>query len=1151
MNRSTECNGHAARRPRIALFREDSEVTEAISASAAVTDPGGRPTGTGVDRPARSGWRRHVPRAFAILLRTVAVLCALAAVSSAFRSGSQPVREAVDNLLIPAPANLAYAVFVAALAAALRRRKRVAYRVLVGYFALVLSLGASVAALTLLVPDRQLVDEAGRRLFTSPVERVGIWAGLAFAALALLLLLVARREFYARVRQGSALRAVGVFLGVAAVSVWLGYLLLSAFPGTLGDPVDRLGYAAERVFGGAVTVDITRQGQAPGWVNLLLGGFGAVALLAALRTLLLSQRAAAVLAPDDEQRVRELLAQYGDRDSLGYFATRRDKAAIFSPSGKAAVTYRVVNGVSLASGDPVGDPEAWAPAIEGWLAQAREYAWTPAVMGASEAGARAYARAGLKVLHLGDEAILRPAEFSLDGPDMRPVRQAVARAERAGYTALVSRHADLGADELARLAELATAWRDTETERGFSMALGRLGDPADGRCVLVQARDAHGAVRALLSFSPWGVHGLSLDLMRRDRAADNGLTEFMVAALMQQAPRLGVDRVSLNFAVFRAVFEEGARIGAGPVLRLWRHTLLFFSRWWQLESLYRANAKYQPHWTPRYICFAEKRQLARVGLASAIAEGFVAVPGSPVTPLHAGASGPGAVQFVPPAQAVVEPVEAAPPVTVLPEQTRVRLAKLDRLRADGVEAYPVGFPRTTGLAEVARTHVGLGPDARTGERVAVAGRVMLLRDHGGVCFATLRDWSGDLQVLLEPSVAGGLDRWRSTVDIGDHVGVTGEVVTSRRGEVSVAVAAWELTAKCLRPLPDKRHGLADPEAKVRQRYLDLATSGQARHLLRARSAAVHSLRTSLHRRDYLEVETPILQRVHGGANARPFVTHINAYDLRLTLRIAPELYLKRLAVGGVERVYELGRAFRNEGVDFSHNPEFTVLEAYQAYADYDTMLHLTRELIQEAAVAVHGCAVARRPGSDEPVDISGAWPVVTVNEAVSAAVGEVVTADTEVALLRKLCDRAGVPYDPKWGRGAVLLELYERLVEAKTTAPTFYKDFPTEVSPLTRQHRDDPRLAERWDLVAFGMELGTAYSELVDPVEQRDRLTRQSLLAAGGDPEAMELDEDFLQALEYAMPPTGGLGIGVDRVVMLLTGRSIRETLPFPLVRDA
>ena len=302
----------------------------------------------------------------------------------------------------------------------------------------------------------------------------------------------------------------------------------------------------------------------------------------------------------------------------------------------------------------------------------------------------------------------------------------------------------------------------------------------------------------------------------------------------------------------------------------------------------------------------------------------------------------------------------------------------------------------------------------------------------------------------------------------------------------------------------------------------------------------------------MEVETPILQQIHGGANARPFVTHINAYDLDLYLRIAPELYLKRLCVGGVERVFELGRAFRNEGVDFSHNPEFTLLEAYQAHADYHVWIDGCRELIQNAALAANGEHVFLRPRDDgtlEKVDISGQWTVKTVHGAVAEALGEQIGPETDLATLRRLCDAADIPYLTHWDAGAVVLELYERLVEDRTEEPTFYKDFPTSVSPLTRPHRSTPGIAERWDLVAWGVELGTAYSELTDPVEQRRRLQEQSLLAAGGDPEAMELDEDFLQAMEYAMPPTGGLGMGVDRVVMLITGRSIRETLPFPLAK--
>jgi lysyl-tRNA synthetase class 2 len=402
--------------------------------------------------------------------------------------------------------------------------------------------------------------------------------------------------------------------------------------------------------------------------------------------------------------------------------------------------------------------------------------------------------------------------------------------------------------------------------------------------------------------------------------------------------------------------------------------------------------------------------------------------------------------------------------------------------------------------------------------------------------------------------ADGLREWRDVVDLGDHVGVSGEVVASRRGTVSVLVDTWTLAAKCLRPLPDKHRGLTDPEVLVRKRHLDLIVNPSARQMLRVRSAVVNAVRRGLLERDFIEVETPILQRVHGGANARPFVTRSNAYDIPLYLRIAPELYLKRLVTGGVERVFELGRNFRNEGADATHNPEFTMLEAYQAYADYHTMRGLARDLVLAAATAAYGGPVAHRTGADgtrQVVDLSGQWSVVGVYDAVSAALDEKIDPGTGVDRLRILAAGAGVQVERSAGHGDLVLELYERLVEATTVAPTFYVDFPVDVSPLTRSHRLDGRLAERWDLVAFGAELATAYTELVDPVEQRRRLTAQSLRAAGGDPEAMALDEEFLGTLEFAMPPTGGLGLGVDRLVMLLTGGTIRQTLPFPLVRSA
>ncbi len=480
---------------------------------------------------------------------------------------------------------------------------------------------------------------------------------------------------------------------------------------------------------------------------------------------------------------------------------------------------------------------------------------------------------------------------------------------------------------------------------------------------------------------------------------------------------------------------------------------------------------------------------------------------------------------------------------------QVRLDKRQRMLDEGLDPYPVGYPRTATIAELRARHAGLPPDARTGDVAGVTGRVMLSRPGGKLCFATIRDGTGDIQVMISLDRVGpdALAAWKRDVDLGDHVGVTGEVITSRRGELSILADSYAITAKGLRPLPDKHHGLTDAESRVRRRYVDLIVNPGARRAAEIRAAVLRSARQDLNARGFLEVETPVLQTVHGGANARPFRTHINAYSMDAYLRIALELHLKRLVVGGIEKVYEIGRIFRNEGVDATHNPEFTMLEAYEAYGDYDTVAQLTQELIQHAAVAVFGAPVARRGGEEH--DLSGDWPAVSVYGAISAALGEEVQPGTPESHLRALCARAGVPADPGWGHGQIVLEMYERLVEERTTAPTFYRDFPVEVSPLTRAHRSDPRLAERWDLVAFGTEIGTGYSELVDPVEERARLTAQSLLAAGGDPEAMQLDEDFLRALEYGMPPTGGVGVGIDRVQIMLTGDPIRETILFPLVR--
>ena len=1093
---------------------------------------------------------RWVPAAAGWTVGIIATLSLLASVSPLIRWLIKVPREFINSYLFNFPdTSIAWSFVLALLAAALTARKRIAWVVLLANMILAAVLNVA-----------ELVQGGN-----TAAEEVGEYLGLTFHVVAVVGLVLSYREFWAKVRKGALFKAAAVLVTADVIGILISWALVEMFPGTLASD-SRFWYVVNRVVGFSIVDPDEFTGRPHVLLNATFGLFGALALIIAAIVLFQSQRADNALTGEDESAIRGLLELYGKNDSLGYFATRRDKSVVFAQSGRAAVTYRVEVGVCLASGDPVGDPRAWPQAIDAWLALCQTYGWAPGVMGASSQGAQAYREAGLNAIELGDEAILLAGDYKLSGPDMRGVRQAVTRARRAGLTVRIRRHRDISEDEMAETIGRADKWRDTESERGFSMALGRLGDPADADCLLVEALDRGDQVVAMLSLVPWGTTGVSLDLMRRSPQSPNGTIELMVSELALNAETLGIIRISLNFAMFRSAFEQGAQLGAGPVARLWRGLLLFFSRWWQLETLYRSNMKYQPEWVPRYACYEDARLIPRVGVASALAEGFLVLPFKrrekvqtgrhPAVPprlvesglLHPDGSTPDVSQLQQRAEATnKEELNAR-----LPEQVRVRLTKLKTLQRTGVDAYPVGTPPSHSVAQAL--------DANDQDTVSVSGRILRIRDYGGVLFAQLRDWTSEIQVLLDNSRLehGRTADFTAAIDLGDLVEVTGHMGFSKNGTRSLIVRDWRMIGKCLRPLPNKWKGLTDPEARVRTRYVDLAVNPESRNLITARSSVLRSVRETLFAKGFIEVETPILQQIHGGASARPFVTHINTYDMNLFLRIAPELYLKRLCVGGVERVFELGRAFRNEGVDFSHNPEFTLLEAYQAHADYKVWIDGCRELIQNAAEAANGAQTVLRPrGGDEsndahrlePVDISGVWPVKTVYGAVSEALGEPIDPDTSLSRLRRLSDAAHIPYRAHWDAGAVVLELYEQLVEDRTEHPTFYIDFPTSVSPLTRPHRSQPGVAERWDLVAWGVELGTAYSELTDPVEQRRRLQEQSLLAAGGDPEAMELDEDFLQAMEYAMPPTGGLGMGIDRLVMLITGRSIRETLPFPLAK--
>ena len=482
------------------------------------------------------------------------------------------------------------------------------------------------------------------------------------------------------------------------------------------------------------------------------------------------------------------------------------------------------------------------------------------------------------------------------------------------------------------------------------------------------------------------------------------------------------------------------------------------------------------------------------------------------------------------------------------EQMLVRLDKRAKLLERGGQAYPVGVARTHTLEEIRAKFPDLEPDTATGQTVGIGARVVYVRNKGKLCFATVQSGEGTrLQVMLSLANVGdeALADWKSLVDLGDHVFIKGEVISSRTGELSVMASEWAMASKALRPLP-VLHAELSEEMRVRRRYVDLIVRDKAREQVRMRSAIVRAIRDTLHGEDYIELETPILQLIHGGASARPFRTHLNAFDQPMTLRIALELYLKRAVVGGIDKVFELGRIFRNEGVDSTHSPEFTMLELYEAYGDQFTMAQIMQRMILAAADAVGSRTIATERGD---INLDGEWPWLPVYKGLSDGVGVEITPETTAGELRAIAEKHEVSIDPVWDAEKLVVELFGEIVEPTIIQPTFICDYPPSAQPLARPHRDKPHLIEAWDLIIDGRETGTAFSELVDPVIQRERLTRQSLAAAAGDPEAMQLDNDFLRALEYGAPPMGGLGLGIDRLVMLFTGVGIREAILFPLMK--
>jgi lysyl-tRNA synthetase class 2 len=479
-----------------------------------------------------------------------------------------------------------------------------------------------------------------------------------------------------------------------------------------------------------------------------------------------------------------------------------------------------------------------------------------------------------------------------------------------------------------------------------------------------------------------------------------------------------------------------------------------------------------------------------------------------------------------------------------------RREKTASLRDKGIDPYPVGVRVDHRLRELAHAwEHQLQPGEESSTTVRVAGRLVAKRGHGKLVFAVLREAGQELQVMcaLDSLGAHGMELVE-LVDLGDWVQAEGSVIRTKRGELSVRARSFTLIGKSLRPMPDKWHGLTDTEVRYRQREVDLAVNPDTRRTFEIRAAVLNALRSEMSERGYVEVETPMLHPIPGGATARPFATHHNALDTELYLRIAPELYLKRLMAGGMDRVFEVNRVFRNEGLSTRHNPEFTMLESYEAYADYHDMMSLTQALIQRAALEATGSTGVTFDGT--AIELGGKWPRRTVIDLVAEATDTGVDLDTPIDELRDLCTVHQIEWEDSWGPGRLFEELRDEVVEPTLQQPTFVLDYPVEVSPLARRHRDDPRLTERFELIIAGRELANAFSELTDPVEQRERFETQARAKAAGDVEAMTVDEEYLRAMEFGMPPMGGLGVGVDRLVMLLADvHSIRDVLLFPALR--
>ncbi len=862
---------------------------------------------------------------------------------------------------------------------------------------------------------------------------------------------------------------------------------------------------------------------------------------------------------EEWEHAQRLVRQYG-WDTLAYFVLRPDKSFFFSSDGEAMLAYGYRGGYALVSGDPVGRPESIPLLLEEFFTMCRKNAWKFAFLAVREADVPLYERFGLHALYMGDEAIIHPDTFDLDGHDMRKVRQTARRFEKAGYTYEFMTEAECDRNLMLRLNQISADWRGDKPEEGFTTALSQDMTGAYPDCGIAVAFDAENVPMGFMHLIPcFGDEpGYSLDIMRYERDAPNGIMEYLIASTAISLGRRGITRLSSNFAAFGRLLDDD--LDFQGLQRVARWGVKKLSKVYQADNLRTFNTRFQPHWLPRVIVYRDARDMASIGLLYLGAERILRLPGlglileprarnktPPMTgsikhaPLGAGTR--------PRSRMISEPI--SPDDLGQTPLFQARVSEANKMREDGIEPWPIltDFAPDTTVRELRDRYGEIEPDTETGATVSIGGRVLALRKYGALTFGDIRDRTGEIQIYVRR------DRTKAEefsafakVKVGDFIGVTGEVMTTKTGELSIRPTRILLTSKALRALPDRSDGFTDPELRARHRYLDLIMNDDARERAIGRSKAIATIREFMAEHEFIEVETAILQNIPGGAAAKPFITHHNALHIDIYLRIALELQLKRLIVGGLERVFELSRTFRNEGIDNRHNPEFTMMEAYCTYMDYWSMMTFTEEMVARVATAVTGGTVVTIGGRE--MDLTPPWERITMVDAITRETGLDLHLDQPIEVIRERVESYGVETEPNWGGGRILDEIYDEHVQSKIWGPVFLHDYPAETSPLAKQHRDNPLYAERFEVITAGREMVNSYTEQNDPIVQREALMAQMGNREAGDDEAERIDFDFLRAMEHAMPPLGGMGIGIDRLVMLLTDTDhIKDVILFPTYR--